>query len=225
MPVMAQIRSLVQKCTGGVFGGGSDVPIILVLGLEGAGKTTLLYRLRLPNWDNIEEEVAAMRKPGKSGEVEDPGYHYEELTGSFRCGIFEVPGTDAMRRIWPAFYHAVKIHCVIFVVDSAVEDEARINLAKRHLHCLMHEDELQKACFIVLINLRDTADAPKYNKDEDPLYFRLGLHEVHASCAQRVSCHRIDVLKFAGEEDPAWKEVLKAIRERLQMEESFGMKL
>merc|ERR1712183_436224 len=116
---------------------------------------------------------------------------------------------------WPAFYHAVKVHCVIYVVDSSVEDDTRVNLSKRHLHRLLNEDELQRACFVVTINIREGS---KYNKEEDPLFFRLGLHDVKE---ERFVRKHMDVAKLSGEEDPLWKEVMLAIKERLQSEESY----
>merc|ERR1719262_1299162 len=69
-------------------------------------------------------------------ENRDVGYHYEELTGSrkFKYGIWDVPGSKAMRRIWPMFYRYVKISAVIFMIDGSrvtedIDDIARIEEA------------------------------------------------------------------------------------------------
>ncbi|CAE8735920.1 unnamed protein product, partial [Polarella glacialis] len=150
---MSRLKALFARCAGGLIGGASEFPQFLILGLDGAGKTTLLYRLKIgPSWEDIKEDLAAMRKPDEKGEVQDPGYHYEEFSRLFGLGIWEVPGTEAMRHVWNVFYQSMKIHGVIFVVDGADRDEARIDLAKKHLHVLMNEDELRQACFSVIIN-------------------------------------------------------------------------
>ncbi|CAK9085513.1 unnamed protein product [Durusdinium trenchii] len=151
---MSIIKSLFSKCagfSGGLISGSSEFPQFLILGLDKSGKTTLLYRLKIGSgWTNIASDMADMRTP-QDGKVEDPGYHYEELTRSFSVGVWEVPGTEAMRHIWKLFYQSIKIHCVVFVV-AGDETEERIDAAKRHLHVLMSEAELRNTCFCVIIN-------------------------------------------------------------------------
>ncbi|CAE7839120.1 ARF1 [Symbiodinium sp. CCMP2592] len=140
---MSRIKALFSKCagfSGGLISGNAELPQLLILGLDKAGKTTLLYRLKIGSgWGDIVEDMKKMRTPDADGKVEDPGYHYEELNRSFACGVWEVPGTEAMRPVWKLFYQSIKIHCVVFVVD-ANDSEQRINMAKRHLHVLMNED-------------------------------------------------------------------------------------
>lgn len=210
------MKAFFQTCTKGIVGGGGEVPQILILGLDGVGKTTLLYRLRLPSWKDIVDDVKEMRS-------QDLGYHYEELSrGAFRVGMFDVPGTGAMRNVWNAFYHAMKIHCVIFIVDSSDHEDARIDLAKRHLNCLLNEDELQLACFAVIINERD-GDA--YDKEQNPLYYRLGLHELHSLTEWRVEHFIINIARIKGEEANEWKPVMQHIKNVLNNPEGFDLRL
>merc|ERR1719199_209991 len=95
----------------------------------------------------------------RGGEVvwqvpEDHGYHYEVLQGRpLECGIWEVPGTPAMRSVWKSFYRNIRIHGVIFVVDKSREDDDRyVAEARKEIHFLMNEDELRKAVFVVIMN-------------------------------------------------------------------------
>merc|ERR1719362_2166317 len=87
--------------------------------------------------------------------VYDAGYHYEELTiQRLTCGMWDVPGTEPMRRVWSGFYHAIKIHGVIFVVNASDFEPERIELARQHIHILMNEDELRMAPFAVILNVQ-----------------------------------------------------------------------
>jgi len=127
--------------------GASETPQFLILGLDGAGKSTLLYRLKMGHsWSTIQTDMKDMRKiqedGAQKGTTEDPGYHYEELSFPrlFTCGMWDVPGTEPMRRVWACFYHAIKIHGVIFVVNHSEKDPERIEKARKLIHFLMNED-------------------------------------------------------------------------------------
>mmetsp|Transcript_20046 Transcript_20046/g.62624 ORF Transcript_20046/g.62624 Transcript_20046/m.62624 type:complete len:229 (+) Transcript_20046:3-689(+) len=228
------MRDLVARCAAGLVGGANETPQFLMVGLDGAGKTTLLYRLKLGQaWKEIKEDMEAMRKKNAKGETEDPGYHYEELSFPryFSAGIWEVPGTEPMRRMWSAFYHAIKIHGVIFVVDGRETDEARIEVAKKHLHFLMNEDELRNAAFCVVVNMKElpksgskAAAKPAAGK-EDELEYRLGLHRIHETCKWRTRIFRMNVLDLKGESDKSWLEVMAFMRTTLTDPKGYGIKL
>mmetsp|Transcript_29480 Transcript_29480/g.67934 ORF Transcript_29480/g.67934 Transcript_29480/m.67934 type:complete len:249 (+) Transcript_29480:64-810(+) len=222
----------------------------LILGLQNAGKTTLLYRLKLGNsWKDMEHDLKAMREPklltkdkdARSDAepqwvVEDAGYHYEEtLLG----GFWEVPGTPAMRQMWPSFYRAIKIHGVIFVVDGSDKSDAKeenIELAKRSLHFLMNEDELRNAAFTVIINMRGDdhqrdrsqkstgEDKKSLDSTDEYLHYRLGLHDLHPSCEWRFKRVTMNILRLADREnDKKWQEIEAHIKKVLNDERGFQM--
>eukprot|EP00435_Cladocopium_sp_Y103_P052349 s518_g16.t1 len=226
---MSIIKSLFAKCagfSGGIISGNSEFPQFLILGLEGSGKTTLLYRLKIGSgWQDIKADMERMRQPNEDGKVEDPGYHYEELNRFFSVGVWEVPGTEAMRHLWKLFYHSIKIHCVVFVVDGG-ESEDRIDVAKRHLHVLMNEAELRNTCFCVVINQRlDDKLNPVYDEKEDVLKYKLGLHELHPSIDWRTKHFIMNILELKGESDKEWAQVMTFAKEILSSGKGFGLKL
>lgn len=220
---MKGLLSFLPKFSKTSLGTSSHFPQFLILGLDGAGKTTLLYRLKTNTyWKTIAEDMAEMRKEkeGDDGKlyIEDPGYHYEEFyRGPFSFGVWDVPGTDAMRHVWPAFYRSIQIHGVLFVVDVSDKDDERrrdkvsdkdderrkderIALAKKELHILLNEDELRHSCFCVIFNKRGRREM-KTQDEEDELSIKLGLHRLHPSCEWRVKVFQFDVLKVVGGPD------------------------
>mmetsp|Transcript_2251 Transcript_2251/g.4721 ORF Transcript_2251/g.4721 Transcript_2251/m.4721 type:complete len:238 (-) Transcript_2251:157-870(-) len=233
--------ALRQFAAKSVFRGRDEKRQFLILGLEGAGKTSLLYRLKLgDSWKNMKNELEDMRRHKQDSEgkwtVEDAGYHYEELSLG---GFWEVPGTPAMRQMWPSFYRAIKIHGVIFVVDGSDKSEEReekIELAKRSLHFLMNEDELRNAAFAVIINIgrgergeekasRSSGEDKKGGDSTDEyLHYRLGLHELHPSCTWRCKRFTLDVLKLGTDQGgKRWQDVESHIKSVLSDERGFHM--
>merc|ERR1719487_1460426 len=80
----------------------------------------------------------------------DPGFHYEEFTksGILKYGMFDVPGNDQFRLLWPTFYRYIRISAVIFVVDALEAQEteasnARVQQTRTCLLNLLAEDELR----------------------------------------------------------------------------------
>jgi GTPase SAR1 family protein len=132
------MKSLFGSCTGNLFGSQTEMPQCLIVGLDNAGKTTLLYRLKMGNsWkkDAMKKDLANMKEEKEDPKDMDTGYHYEEINMFRTCGMWEVPGNQAMRHVWRAFYASIKIHCVIWVIDAA-ETAERIATAKKLLHLL-----------------------------------------------------------------------------------------
>mmetsp|Transcript_60708 Transcript_60708/g.131561 ORF Transcript_60708/g.131561 Transcript_60708/m.131561 type:complete len:227 (-) Transcript_60708:58-738(-) len=226
---MAALKGLVQKCTGGLLGRASETPQFLILGLDGVGKTTLLYRLKLGQleWSDMKEDLARMRQRTAEDTIEDAGYHYEEFGKLFNYGMWEVPGTAAMRALWSVFYRSIRIHGVIFVVDPREED-SRVDIAKKNLHFLMSEDELRQAVFVVIVNQRykDAAKTKRvYDEAEDELEFRLGLHDMHPSCKWRCRKFVLDCSELKGETDKKWVEVLEFLKAKLTDTRGYKIKL
>eukprot|EP00747_Dinoflagellata_sp_TGD_P178874 gnl/TRDRNA2_/TRDRNA2_28700_c0_seq1.p1 gnl/TRDRNA2_/TRDRNA2_28700_c0~~gnl/TRDRNA2_/TRDRNA2_28700_c0_seq1.p1 ORF type:complete len:274 (-),score=45.12 gnl/TRDRNA2_/TRDRNA2_28700_c0_seq1:35-763(-) len=241
---MAAVKKLIDKCTGG----GAETPQFLILGLEGCGKTTLLYRLKLgPVWPDMTKDLAEMRtakaldenfkaRVEKIPEWEnkfrndrefvdyDGGHHYEELEKGMKHGMWEIPGTPAMRQTWASLYHAIKIHGIIFVVDSKEDDEDRIALSKRLLHFLMNEDELRPAAFAVIINQRKRKGGVCYDEKEDKLQYKLGLHELHPSCDWRVKKFVLNVNELRTENDSKWAPVIEFMKATLTDPRGHGIK-
>jgi hypothetical protein len=242
-------KGLIQRCSGGVLGKSTDTPNFIILGLDGAGKTTLLYRLKLPNWkrDELKKDMKDMRTRDKATDkILDPGYHYEEFTRPYSYGVWDVPGTDAMRHVWPAFYRSIKIHGVIFVVGVGKESkesekggvrddmsDARIELARKNLHYLMNEDELRHAAFCVIINQRYKEEGDgkglMYDEAEDELSYRLGIHDLHDSCKWRTKKFVINCLDgIKGTESNDWSGsagVMSFLKATLQDSRGFGLNL
>eukprot|EP00933_Yihiella_yeosuensis_P083157 TRINITY_DN9729_c3_g1_i1.p1 TRINITY_DN9729_c3_g1~~TRINITY_DN9729_c3_g1_i1.p1 ORF type:complete len:249 (+),score=33.66 TRINITY_DN9729_c3_g1_i1:49-795(+) len=137
----------------------------LMLGLEGEGKTTLLYKLKIPGWKRheITRDIAQL-KTTEGNRPRDPGYHYEEFRSSAHgpYGIWEIPGNDAMRRLWPMFYRYLHMDAVLFVVDAFKKDcldltaknLKRLNEARQTIRYLLNEDELRTAAFVLILNVR-----------------------------------------------------------------------
>lgn len=224
------MQGLVQKCMG--FGRSERVQFLL-LGLDQVGKTTLLYRLKLgSDWEDMRKDLAQMRQIQEDGMTEDPGYHYEEFSRCFKHGMWDVPGTEAMRRMWFVFYREIKIHVVAFVVDASDSDE-RIELARRHLHTLMSEDELRFACFCVIVNQRPSSQPGTRGKSakvpliggDDDMHYKLGLHHLHSTCEWRLRRFNINILALRGASDKDWQPVLEFARETLMDSRGYGLKL
>jgi len=252
---MAAVKALIQRCVGGLKEKAAsmqqgDHPQFIILGVSKAGKTTLLYRLKLgSNWDSgeMKRTMEDLRTPrDKNGEydpmgdVKDAGYHYEDLSEPYGYGAWDVPGTDAMRLVWPSFYRAIRIHVVIFVVwagqnDDQADADRQIKLARKNLHFLMNEGQLRQACFCVIFNddvtLNDrlkgaaAASAPQEPESTDDLEYKMGLHALHPSCAWRTKKFSFNVLSLTGETDPRWREVMEFARKVVTDERGHNLKL
>lgn len=151
---------------------------MLCLGPEGSGKTTLLYSLKIPNWKTMSQDLALLGKQGTRNW--DPAYHYEELSGGSlgKYGVWDVPGSEAMVSMWPAFYRYIAVTAVLFVVDAsaeatdtsdkdkAPEKAAMIQKAKRQMAFLLNEDELRNAAFVLILNTKATPNKDTNSKSE-----------------------------------------------------------
>eukprot|EP00929_Paragymnodinium_shiwhaense_P001402 TRINITY_DN101633_c0_g1_i1.p1 TRINITY_DN101633_c0_g1~~TRINITY_DN101633_c0_g1_i1.p1 ORF type:complete len:244 (-),score=73.66 TRINITY_DN101633_c0_g1_i1:151-882(-) len=243
------MRALLSRCVGKV---GESLPVasggtpqLLILGLDQAGKTTLLYRLKMGHaWESSEmkAKLLEMRTPDTAGYVQDAGYHFEELSYPFAYGAWDVPGTQASRQLWGDFYKSIKTHAVIYVVFVSAEKpkpeemsaiEERIQQSKKNLHLLLNEAELRRAAFCVILNQesprRDQHHAAgKLRAKQDQaaeLEYKLGLHDLHPSCAWRTKIFHMNILELTGESDATWKPVMEFVRQTLADKRSYELKL
>jgi len=116
---------------------------ILLLGLDSAGKTTTLYALKTG-------------KPQQT--VPTIGFNVETVNyANMQLNIWDVGGQDRLRPLWRQYYSGTS--GIIFVVDA--NDTARIQIAKRELHYLMAEVELQYCILAVIANKQDLPNALK----------------------------------------------------------------
>jgi len=114
---------------------------ILLLGLDAAGKTTILGQMKIGE-----------ARPT----VPTVGFNVEEVTyKNLTFDVWDVGGQDRLRPLWRHYYRGAS--GVIFAVDSS--DSDRFEIVKKELHKLMHEIELQYACFCVLANKQDVENA------------------------------------------------------------------
>ncbi|CAE8686733.1 unnamed protein product, partial [Polarella glacialis] len=207
----------------------------LMLGLEGAGKTTLLYKLRIEGWKSHEIILAMknLKKSHEGGEPKDPAYHYEEFQsttlGSY--GIWDIPGDEVMRRLWPMFYRYLHIGAVLFVVDAFSPDTFSLNEAnlqrlrdaKAAIHYLLNEDELRTAAFVVILNMDTHTQAvqskgasavnlEEQKEMEGAILEMLGVPEIMQQNAHK-DRFQTAVLNCSetSRKDPKWEQILKDV--------------
>jgi hypothetical protein len=227
---MRAIKNICGTCTGGL----SDRPQIVIFGLDGSGKTLLLYKLCLgEDWadKDVTFALVQMRQLAADGTTLDPGFHVEDLTILKGCYVWDIPGTPAMMQIWPTFYRTIKYHAVIYVVNSE-EKEERISLARQQLHYLMNEDDLRLSCFVVIINFRDTKKRQKAKGAPDSqdiqtemMKCKLGLDNLHPTCAWRTKVFPLDVMLIDKENDAKFAPIVQFLKETLVNPKGHAMKL
>mmetsp|Transcript_55710 Transcript_55710/g.156893 ORF Transcript_55710/g.156893 Transcript_55710/m.156893 type:complete len:245 (-) Transcript_55710:154-888(-) len=207
----------------------------VVFGLEGAGKTTLLYKLRLESWkkENLIPDLEQLKKrdPENHGLPKDPTYHYEELSSNIvgRYGVWEVPGSEVMMRMWPMFYRYLRITAIIFVVDGfSIQpdnmddidldkiDFDKIALARQKIEFLMNEDELRGAAFILILNVKGTDTEEDKSEFAHAIFDMLGAREFEKLGEQKPHMQRFK--KYAvncsdiRSDDEEWEKILKEIK-------------
>eukprot|EP00929_Paragymnodinium_shiwhaense_P014566 TRINITY_DN122485_c0_g1_i1.p1 TRINITY_DN122485_c0_g1~~TRINITY_DN122485_c0_g1_i1.p1 ORF type:complete len:229 (-),score=31.96 TRINITY_DN122485_c0_g1_i1:184-870(-) len=185
-----------QKASCMCIAGGGAPHQILFLGPEGTGKTTLLYSLKIPNWKTMPKDLENLAQ--SSSRNWDPSYHYEELSGGplVKYGIWDVPGSETMVPMWPAFYRYIPVTALLFVVDGSPEgreNDALIQRSKRQMQFLLNEDELRNSAFVLIINTkegqRDKAHAGQKTKTDtitlaNTIGELLGVNDIKTNSAQ-----------------------------------------
>ena len=119
---------------------GNNYKVVMV-GLDNAGKTTILYRLNLGDVITTNPTV---------------GSNVEEVTHrGVRFQVWDLGGQDKLRKVWSTYY--VGAHAVVLVIDST--DRERLPVVREELTAITANDELQRACLLVLANKQDLPGA------------------------------------------------------------------
>mmetsp|Transcript_43890 Transcript_43890/g.78923 ORF Transcript_43890/g.78923 Transcript_43890/m.78923 type:complete len:243 (-) Transcript_43890:111-839(-) len=166
--------------------GSPDVDQIVMFGQEGAGKTTLLYRLKLPLWpaNDMVKVIGNLKTGGRTQDEHgddaalaqmvrpsDPGYHYEDMSEpGYHYGIWDVPGNEAMVRMWPLFYRYIRVVAVLYVIDASKTGAENIKMlatARRQIRFLLNEDELRAAAFFLICNIRSNDESDGDHEDDE----------------------------------------------------------
>lgn len=114
---------------------------LLMLGLDNAGKTTILYKLKLTTLVSTVPTI---------------GFNVETLKyKSLQLTIWDVGGQEKIRPLWKYYYK--DINAIVFIIDS--NDSGRFMEAKKELHYLANENELQNIRFLILCNKQDLEES------------------------------------------------------------------
>eukprot|EP00035_Acanthoeca_spectabilis_P020997 m.435767 g.435767 ORF g.435767 m.435767 type:complete len:178 (+) comp17889_c0_seq1:96-629(+) len=114
---------------------------VLMLGLDSAGKTTILYRLKLG------QSVTT---------IPTVGFNVETVTyRNIKFNVWDVGGQDKIRPLWRHYYTGTQ--GLIFVVDCA--DTERMDEARKELHKIVNDREMQSAIILVFANKQDLKGA------------------------------------------------------------------
>lgn len=113
---------------------------VLLLGLDAAGKTTILYQLM----GKTESTVPTI------------GFNVESIkVPPLEFLVWDVSGQDRLRSFWRHYYHQTT--GIVFVVDS--HDIERLPIARKELHGILREEELQNAVVLIIANKTDLPSA------------------------------------------------------------------
>ncbi|XAR72931.1 hypothetical protein NMG60_11019741 [Bertholletia excelsa] len=129
---------------------------ILMVGLDASGKTTILYKLKLG------DVVATVPTIGFNVEV----VQYKNISFT----VWDVGGQDKIRPLWKHYFRNTQ--GLIFVVDSS--DRRRILEARKELHWILNESELEDVTLLVFANKQDLPRAMCVSEVAD----KLGLQSI-----------------------------------------------
>lgn len=125
----------------GALSSGENNYQVLILGLQGSGKTTLLkkcfdyyYQKNEEIHDNSTEAFNMISLKLNSNSID----------------IWELGGNNMSKSLWKAYYRALNVSLVIFVVD--VRDPDSMMDALREFLVVVNEEQLKRADFLVLFN-------------------------------------------------------------------------
>lgn len=125
---------------------------VLLLGLDNAGKTTVA------NFLAGRVDHAATQ----------PTVGHAQATVQIdkrQLLVWDVSGQDKARTFWRHYYHGTT--GIVFVVDS--NDRQRFQLARKELHAILEEQELDDATIVVLANKGDYPEAASQEEIEREL--------------------------------------------------------
>ncbi|KAK8259312.1 hypothetical protein V6Z12_D13G047200 [Gossypium hirsutum] len=127
-----------------------------MVGLDGSGKTTILYKLKLGDLLKTKPTI---------------GFNVETIQYKSICfDVWDIGGESKIRPLWKHYF--LNVQAIVFVVDSS--DRERIPEARKELHWVLADKELENAAVLVLGNKQDLSDAMSSSEMAD----KLGLHSL-----------------------------------------------
>lgn len=197
-----------------------DVAQFLLLGPDGVGKSTLLYKLKMgSHWKKqeiIRDMTAIKEKPS-----ENVGFHYEEMGKvTFRYGIWDVPGGQAARPLWPIFYRFLHINAILLMVnvaqlyDQTIASIEETDSMRQWIQYLVHEDELRDAAICILLNDKNDENANTNMLTERECEEVLGVHQLQLVSKERVKTFMLnsaDVSEGSG----TWAKIVEFVRKQI----------
>ncbi|MBA0751479.1 hypothetical protein Gogos_000400 [Gossypium gossypioides] len=126
---------------------------IVMVGLDGSGKTTILYKLKLGDLLKTKPTIGPFVYISYGA-----GFNVETIQYKSICfDVWDIGGESK---------------AIVFVVDSS--DRERIPEARKELHWVLADKELENAAVLVLGNKQDLSDAMSSSEMAD----KLGLHSL-----------------------------------------------
>ncbi|TYI45589.1 hypothetical protein E1A91_D13G048000v1 [Gossypium mustelinum] len=124
---------------------------IVMVGLDGSGKTTILYKLKLGDLLKTKPTI---------------GFNVETIQYKSICfDVWDIGGESKIRPLWKHYF--LNVQAIVFVVDSS--DRERIPEARKELHWVLADKELENAAVLVLGNKQDLSDAMSSSEMADKL--------------------------------------------------------
>lgn len=183
----------------------SGIPQVLLLGLDGSGKTTLLYRTYFSQWHDITSHMEPT-----------VGFHYEEVNKlGMQLGMWDLPGSDSVRQLWPIFYRWIEVTAVVMVVSLTDTRPERIAEVRRLIRVLVNEDELRAAQFAVVLNTFG-AEGTVGMADPGKMTQNLGLHD-QAVAHKGISSYIVNVKD--ADRDAEWQRCLFNIVQHIRKQQ------
>jgi signal recognition particle receptor subunit beta len=154
---------------GGCGGKGSKMHHVMLAGIEKAGKTFFLYS-RLKQFITASTKIRT-----RSTECKYflrnyilihsiIAFNYEEVDlGSSTVAIWDLPGRENLRMLWPNFYRNIDFSGLIYLINYDNKDT--LAEAVKVMHDLLSEEELSDVLVLVVLNCAKK-DFDEFNKGE-----------------------------------------------------------
>jgi GTPase SAR1 family protein len=91
-------------------------------------------------------------------------FNYEEIDlGSTTVAIWDLPGKESLRMLWPNFYRNIEFAGLIYILDYDNKDTLSESI--KVMHDLLTEDELSDVNVLIVVNLAKK-DHDEFKKEE-----------------------------------------------------------